>query len=142
MRTISLGSEAETEGVMVRVTTRYLPEQSDPSEPRYVFGYHVDVHNRSSVGVQILGRHWTIIDGDGEVHEVEGEGVVGLQPRIPPGESFHYGSFCPLRTEWGTMEGVYHALRDDGTKIDLRIARFFLVRPGEDISEGTHDIAG
>lgn len=142
MRTVSLGSEAQTEGVTIRVTPRYLPDQSDPSEPRYVFGYHIDVQNGGHAGIRILSRHWTIIDGDGEVHEVEGEGVVGLQPHIPAGESFHYGSFCPLRTEWGTMEGVYHAVRDNGTKIDLRIARFYLVRPGEDIAEGSSDIAG
>lgn len=129
MRTVSLGSEAVTEGVTVRVTPRYLPDQSDPLEPRYVFGYHIDVQNGGGVGIQILSRHWTIIDGNGEVHDVEGDGVVGLQPHIPAGETFRYGSFCPLRTAWGTMEGVFHAQRDDGGRVELRIARFYLVKP-------------
>lgn len=126
MRTEGLGSTTVTDGVTVKVTPGYMPDQSDPGEPRFVFGYHVDVENAGALGIRILSRHWTIIDGNGDIHEVEGDGVVGLQPHIAPGESFRYGSFCPLRTEWGTMEGVYHAIRDDGTRVELRISRFYL----------------
>ncbi len=131
MRTESLGSTTVTEDVTVRVTPVYMPDQSDPGEPRFVFGYHIDVENAGPHGIKILSRRWTIIDGNGDVHEVEGDGVVGLQPHIAPGESFHYGSVCPLRTEWGTMEGVYHAIRDDGTRVELRISRFYLAREPE-----------
>jgi len=126
MTAARLGSETVTHDITIRVTPSYLPDQSDADEPRYVFGYHIDVINQGRVGITILSRHWIIIDAHGDVNEVEGEGVVGLQPRIAPGESFHYGSFCPLRTEWGTMEGVYHAVTDDGDPLDLRIARFYL----------------
>ena len=132
MKSARLGSETVTQDVTVRVSPRYMPEQSDPEEPRFVFGYYVDVVNRGSTGVRILSRHWTIIDGNGDVHEVEGEGVVGLTPHIASGDSFRYGSYCPLRTEWGTMEGIYHAVRDDGSAIDLAIGRFYLVRESED----------
>lgn len=135
MNRTRLGSEAVTEGVSIRVTPSYLPDQSDPGEPRYVFGYHIDVTNGTGMGVQILSRRWRIIEGDGEAHEVVGDGVVGLQPHIAPGESFHYGSFCPLRTEWGTMEGEYLARWDDGRRVELKIARFYLALPRGDESE-------
>lgn len=124
-------SEQVTDGVRIRATPGYLPDQSDPGEPRYVFGYHIDVSNETSTGIQILSRRWRIIEGDGDSHEVVGDGVVGLQPHIAPGESFHYGSFCPLRTEWGTMEGEYLARWDDGRRVELKIARFYLAIPRE-----------
>lgn len=124
-----LGSHAVTEGIHVSVVPSYLPDQSDPWEPRYVFGYRVDIHNASDVPVRVLSRTWTIIDAHGNIHEVEGEGVVGLQPTIAPGQTFHYGSYCPLRTPWGTMEGQYTAVREDGQVLMLRIARFYLAQP-------------
>lgn len=132
MRGAKHGSECTTENVTVRVTPRYLPEQSDPSEPRYVFGYHIDVRNNASEGIQILSRRWLIIESDGEAHEVEGEGVIGLTPHIAPGESFHYASYCPIRTEWGTMEGAYIARWDSGRQTELTVARFYLAVPRSD----------
>lgn len=123
------GSEATTQDVQVRVTPSYLPAQSDPDEPRFVFGYHVDIHNGSSRGLTVLSRRWVIIDGDGDRREVDGEGVVGLQPHIGPGETFHYASFVPLKCAWGTMEGEYHAQWDGGEPVTLTIGRFYLARP-------------
>lgn len=125
------GSHAVTEGVRVSVLPVYLPEQSDPDEPRHVFGYHIDIYNGSETSIRVLSRFWAIIDAHGSLHEVEGEGVVGLQPTIAPGETFHYGSYCPLRTRWGTMEGHYVAVREDGRIVLLKIARFYLATPSE-----------
>lgn len=131
-----LGSEAVTTfegggagGVRVRVRPEYLPEHSDPAASRYVFGYRVRVTNESAEPVTLISRHWMIVDGDGDRHEVQGDGVVGRQPRLEPGEAFDYASFCPLETRWGTMEGVYHMRCDNGAMFDATVARFFLVAP-------------
>lgn len=121
-----LGSEAVTAGIRVAVTPAYAPERSDPSAPEHVFSYRIRISNEGADPVQLLSRRWLIVDALGRRHEVEGEGVIGQQPRIEPGQAFEYESWCPLRTVWGTMEGFYVMTRDDGTTFEARVARFYL----------------
>lgn len=123
------GSDITTAGVRVQVTPRYLPQQSDPEGGKYLFAYSITLTNDTARAVQLRSRRWLIVDADGEAHEVEGEGVVGQQPVIGPGQSFAYTSFCPLPTPWGTMEGAYTMRDEDGSTFPVRIARFYLVSP-------------
>ncbi|MFM9827614.1 MAG: Co2+/Mg2+ efflux protein ApaG [Sphingomonas sp.] len=120
---------AETRGVVVRVSTSYLAEQSDPRRGRWFWAYHIRLENEGDVGVQLLTRHWIITDGRGARHTVEGEGVVGEQPLIPPGGSFDYVSGCPLTTPTGSMQGSYHMIAEDGTAFDVAIPKFTLIAP-------------
>lgn len=115
-----------TEGVRVAVSPSYLPEQSNPEAGQYTFGYRIRITNESPWRMRLVSRRWLIVDADGERREVEGEGVIGQQPDLPPGESFTYSSFCPLSTPWGTMEGSYTMLREDGEPLEVRIGRFYL----------------
>ena len=131
--TRELGSEVTTRGFRVTVRPSYLPEQSGTAEAwqgrRYVFAYQVRISNEGSVRAQLLSRHWVIVDAEGERHEVRGEGVVGHQPELAPGESFEYSSYCPLSTPWGTMEGEYLLVDEFGERFEIEIARFYLVAP-------------
>ena len=128
----SRGSEQATSGIRVLVQPSYVAEQSDPSQNRYVFAYRVRIANETAGRVQVLAREWQIVDGDGERNVVKGEGVVGQQPVIGPGQVFEYSSFCPLVTPWGTMEGFYSVETQDGELLEVPIARFFLVAPVPD----------
>jgi ApaG protein len=130
------GSVTITEGVRVAVSPSFLPEHSDLEEGRYVFAYRVRLTNESEHRVQLLSRHWLIIDGDGERSEVDGEGVVGQQPVIEPGQSYSYSSFCPLQTEWGTMEGWYTFRDLTGREFRVEIGRFFLAMPQDAVTNG------
>ena len=121
------GSEAVTDGIRIQVSPRFVPETSDPVGGRFNFEYHVTITNEGGEPVTLRHRHWRIVDGDGEAHEVEGEGVVGQQPTIAPGARFEYQSFAPLMTHWGTMEGAFTFERGDRSAFDARVARFFLV---------------
>jgi ApaG protein len=121
-----LGSETVTHGVRVTASPRYLPDQSDPARPHHGFSYAIRIANEGDVPVTLLSRRWRIIDANGAAEEVVGEGVVGRQPRIAPGGSFEYSSSTSIRTRWGTMEGEYTFRRDDGQRLDVRIARFYL----------------
>lgn len=120
---------ATTHGVTVRVAVSYFAEQSDPAAGRWFWAYHVRVENGSAKTVQLLGRAWTIIDGRGGRHEVQGEGVVGEQPLIAPGASFDYVSGCPLATPTGAMTGRYRMVAEDGGRFDVAIPRFPLIGP-------------
>lgn len=120
---------AETQGVVVRVSTSYLAEQSEPRRGRWFWAYHIRLENAGEVSVQLLTRHWIITDGRGARHTVEGEGVVGEQPLIPPGGSFDYVSGCPLTTPTGSMQGSYHMIAQDGTAFDVAIPKFTLIAP-------------
>ena len=122
-------SSALTQGIRVRVQSHYLPEQSLPSDDRYVFAYTITISNESTFTAQLRTRHWIITDGRGEIEEVKGEGVVGEQPRLSPGQSFQYTSGCVLTTPIGTMQGSYRFWRDDGTYFDAQIAAFSLSLP-------------
>lgn len=119
-------SDVTTAGVRVRVAAQYVPERSDPSGGEYVFVYRVVVTNDSDQPLRLLSRYWLILDAANERREVRGDGVVGQQPLLAPGESFQYMSGCPLSTSWGSMEGSYRMQRLDGSEFDVRIGRFFL----------------
>lgn len=119
------GSVTLTNGIRIAVAPEFAPERSDPSIGRYFFVYRIRITNESERRVKLLTRYWMIVDADGARHEVEGEGVVGQQPEMGPGESFEYSSFCPLPTPWGTMEGRYTMATGDGT-FDAAIGRFYL----------------
>ena len=113
----------------VDVATRFLDDQSAPEDGRYVFAYTIRIHNRGRVPAQLLRRHWVITDANGKVQEVEGEGVVGEQPWLRPGEDFEYTSGAVLETDLGTMHGSYHLVADDGTRFDAPIPAFTLTVP-------------
>jgi ApaG protein len=118
-----------TLGVTVRVSVSYLPEQSEPRRGRWFWAYHVRIENEGEQTVQLLTRHWIITDGRGARHTVEGEGVVGEQPLIEPGNSFDYVSGCPLATPTGAMQGSYRMVGEDGETFGVEIPRFTLVAP-------------
>ena len=120
-------SDTLTEGVRVQVYPGYVPEQSNPELFRFSFSYRVVITNEGDRKVKLLSRHWLIINSDGGEENVDGPGVVGYTPELEPGESFEYASHCPINTPWGTMEGSYTMIRDDGTKFDAAIGRFYLV---------------
>jgi ApaG protein len=120
---------ATTDGVTVRVSVSYLPEQSEPERGRWFWAYHIRLENEGDESVQLLTRHWVITDGRGARHSVEGEGVVGEQPVIEPGASFDYVSGCPLATSSGAMQGTYRMVREDGAIFDVAIPRFSLFAP-------------
>ncbi len=113
----------------VDVRTEYLDEQSDPARDRYVFAYHITLSNTGQIGLMLLSRHWIISDGNGDTRVVRGEGVVGKQPRLQPGESFKYSSGAMLETPVGAMEGSYSLLADDGEHFDSTIPAFTLAMP-------------
>ncbi len=115
--------------VVVKVTPQFIAEQSSPEEQRYIFAYRVNIENKSTQAIQVISRHWIITDGDGQVQEVRGLGVVGQQPLIPPGQGFEYTSGCPLPTPVGTMEGTYYCVDEQGVPFELPIERFVLSVP-------------
>jgi ApaG protein len=119
-------SDVTTNGIRVGATAYFLPEESDPDQRKYVFGYTIVVKNDGDEPAQLMSRHWVIIDALGRREDVEGPGVVGKTPHLNPGEAFKYQSFCPLRTEWGTMEGTYTMKRDDDTTFEVNVGRFYL----------------
>ena len=117
---------ATTEQVEVSVRPVYLPEQSDVFARRFVFAYFVRIENRGEIDVQLLRRHWSIRHDGGRVVEVEGEGVIGQQPTIAPGESHAYSSFCVLEAMEGAMEGTYLMQRPNGSRFRAQIPLFHL----------------
>lgn len=119
-------SERVTEGIRVQVASEFRPAESDPDHRVYLYRYRVRVSNEGSAAAQLLSRHWVIKDALGERRDVRGDGVVGAQPTLEPGESFEYDSNCPMPTDWGTMEGSYEFQRPDGTRFKAEIGRFFL----------------
>jgi ApaG protein len=121
--------EATTHDVTVRVAVSYLAEQSAPTSGRWFWSYHIRLENGGARSVQLLSRHWRILDGRGALHEVRGEGVVGEMPLIAPGSSFDYVSGCPLSTPTGSMEGSYRLVDEDGQAFDVAIPRFPLAGP-------------
>ena len=122
-------STATTESIEVTVRSIYLPDQSSPAVGRYAFAYHVRIANHGEAPVQLRSRHWIIVDGAGEKQEVRGDGVVGEQPRLEPGERFEYTSGCVLKTPHGAMHGTYQMVREDGPRFAAQIAPFSLAAP-------------
>lgn len=122
--------EAVTRGIHVHVTPRYLADESEPESRRYFWAYTVRIHNGGDARVQLLSRHWQIVDGNGRFEEVRGDGVVGEQPVIDPGAAFEYTSGCPLTTPDGTMSGSYRmALLATGETFEAEIPAFALTSP-------------
>jgi Uncharacterized protein affecting Mg2+/Co2+ transport len=115
--------------IEVQVEPNYLPDQSVPSEDRYVFAYTVTIRNAGSVPARLISRHWIIADANGQEREVRGEGVVGEQPYLAPGDDFRYTSGAVLETPVGSMRGSYRMLADDGIAFDAPIAPFTLAMP-------------
>lgn len=115
----------------IEVDTRpaFLDEHSDPELGRYVFAYHITIRNSGTTTAQLTHRHWFITDGNGKTDEVHGEGVIGEQPVIAPGESFTYSSFAILETPVGCMEGRYDMRAEDGTIFTAHIPLFSLFIP-------------
>jgi len=119
-----------TDGVKISVETQYQPEYSNPASEHYMFAYKINIENLGDYTVQLMRRHWDIFDSNGTRREVEGEGVVGLQPVIEPGESHEYISGCNLKTDMGSMKGEYQMLRlIDNTTFDAHIPEFYLIAP-------------
>ena len=113
----------------IDVQTTYLDDQSEPGRDRYVFAYTIRIRNTGRIAAQLLGRHWVITDANGKVEEVEGEGVVGEQPWLRPGDDFTYTSGAVLETQQGTMHGNYAMVADDGTRFAAPIPPFTLTVP-------------
>jgi ApaG protein len=116
--------------IRVDVETNYLEEQSDPRERKFVFSYTITVRNEGSVPAKLLARHWIITDANGKVQEVRGDGVVGEQPHLKPGQGFRYSSGAMIETPVGAMQGCYQMMADDGSRFDAPIAPFRLAMPG------------
>jgi ApaG protein len=118
-----------TDGITVRVVTNFLEDQSVPAQARWFWSYHIRIENHRDDPVQLLSRHWKITDGRGGISHVDGDGVVGEQPLLNPGNSHDYVSGCPLPTPSGMMEGHYRFIRVDGSTFLVEIPRFRLVAP-------------
>ena len=118
-----------TYDIRIRVETAFIPEQSTPDDDQYVFAYTITITNRSTVPVTLVRRHWIITDANNNVREVRGDGVVGEQPHLAPGQSFKYTSGAILETPVGCMEGSYSMVADNGVEFDAPIPAFRLSKP-------------
>jgi len=122
-------SSAVTNGILVTVRSQYIPERSSISGKQYAFAYTVKIANQGAVTTRLESRHWIITDAIGHIEEVRGPGVVGVQPRLRPGESFEYTSWCVIATPSGEMRGSYQMVTDAGGSFDADIAPFRLGMP-------------
>ncbi len=122
-------NETDLNKIRVDVETRYIEDQSNPEQNYYVFAYTITIQNKGRQSAQLLTRHWVITDSNQKVQEVRGDGVVGEQPLLKPGEQFVYTSGTMLETEIGTMKGSYQMLADDGSHFDAAIDEFVLSTP-------------
>jgi ApaG protein len=116
-----------SQGIRVSVEARYLSDESEPEKSKYLFAYEITIENEGHAPAQLVARHWVIKDAFNGIEEVRGEGVVGQTPLLEPGESFCYSSYCPLRTEYGTMRGTYRMVRPSGEEFDAVVAPFALM---------------
>ncbi len=127
--TVSNTYAETTRAITITVEPYYLDEQSEPSEGHFVWAYHVRIENNGGKTVKLLTRHWRITDSLGNVKEVRGDGVIGEQPVLTPGESFEYTSGTPLGTPSGIMAGSYRMETDEGRSFDVVIPAFSLDSP-------------
>lgn len=116
----------ETDGIEVTAFPQFVPERSIPHSDYYFYIYHIQIKNNSTATMQLLSRHWIITDGKGRTEEVKGDGVVGEQPVLKPGETYSYTSSCPLATPTGNMRGTYFMQGVEGRKYGVKIPLFFL----------------
>jgi ApaG protein len=122
--------EQETRNIVVRADPHFLEAESEPAEGRYVWGYTIEIENRGPALVQLLRRHWRITDGRGVSQDVRGDGVIGKQPVIEPGEAFRYTSACPLSAPSGWMVGAYSMVEvETGEPFDIAVPAFALDSP-------------
>ncbi|NGY06532.1 Co2+/Mg2+ efflux protein ApaG [Solimonas terrae] len=123
-------SDTVTRGIRIIVKPRFVAEQSDPEAGHWLFAYHITIRNEGDETVQLLNRHWVITNGEAQVDEVRGPGVVGYQPVLGPGEEFQYSSGCPLSTPVGTMHGEFDMMVVEGKqRFDAKISPFRLAVP-------------
>lgn len=122
-------SSAVTNGILVTVVSEYIPERSSLSSRQFAFAYTVRIQNQGDAAAQLRSRHWIISDSNGAIQEVRGDGVVGEQPMLQPGQHFEYTSWCVIATATGTMRGSYRMVRPDGDVFDAEIAPFRLGLP-------------
>jgi ApaG protein len=115
--------------ITVEVETDYIEGQSEPENERYVFSYTITIRNEGGEAAQLLSRHWLITDANGNIQEVTGEGVVGEQPHLKPGEGFQYTSGAMITTPVGSMQGTYQMITDNGNEFDTEIPAFTLAIP-------------
>lgn len=115
--------------ITVDTNTSFITSSSDPDAARYVFAYTITIENKGNVGAKLLNRHWLITDSNGKTQEVHGEGVIGEQPYLKPGEKYQYTSGAVIETSVGAMQGSYEMLDDDGEKFDAVISTFSLSIP-------------
>ena len=119
----------ERYNIDVKIETHFLERESDVTSNRYVFAYTITIQNKGLLSAQLISRHWIITDSNEKVQEVHGEGVVGEQPFLQPGESFCYTSGTLIETPVGTMRGSYQMLAEDGCSFDAEISEFMLLAP-------------
>lgn len=119
----------KTYDIQIMVKTSYIAEQSIPEQDRYIFAYTITITNNGLIAATLMRRHWTITDANNKVQKVNGDGVVGEQPYIVPGESFQYTSGAMLETPVGCMQGSYEMIADDGVEFDASIPVFSLSLP-------------
>jgi ApaG protein len=128
--TAEVAAPGKPHRIRVDVSANYVGEQSKPEEGHYAFSYTITIRNEGQVAARLLTRHWVITDANGKVKEVRGEGVVGEQPYLLPGQGFRYSSGAVLETPVGAMQGSYQMVGDDGSHFDAPIAPFTLAMPG------------
>lgn len=113
----------------ISVSVQYVESESKPEANYYFFSYKIHITNTGNAPAQLMSRHWIITDSHGQSEEVRGAGVVGLQPKINPGQNFEYESVCPLSTASGSMKGFYQMLSSEGETFDIEIPEFYLIAP-------------
>lgn len=113
----------------ITTTVHYVESESQPESNFHFFSYKIKISNVGNTTAQLMSRHWIITDGQGQTEEVRGPGVVGLQPKINPGQSFEYESACPLNTSCGAMKGSYQMVAEDGQSFEVEIPEFYLIAP-------------
>ncbi|MGZ3742885.1 MAG: Co2+/Mg2+ efflux protein ApaG [Pseudobdellovibrionaceae bacterium] len=121
--------KTRTPHIQVAATSYYVPAESRPEQNYHFFSYKIRITNTGSCPAQLMSRHWFITDGQGRTEEVRGPGVVGLQPKIQPGQTFEYESACPLNSSSGTMKGSYEMASEEGHKFNVEIPEFYLISP-------------
>ena len=126
---MNTGQTLQQYQITITPQARFIAEQSDAGAGRYAFAYTITITNTGSVAAQLISRHWIITDGNNMEQEVRGQGVVGAQPKLKPGESFEYTSGSVLATPVGTMRGSYQMVAEDGTRFDAEIPEFALSAP-------------
>ena len=122
-------AEATSHDFQVTAISKFVPEHSNQEIPIFFFAYWITIKNQGITSAQLLNRYWHIMDADGRVNEVRGEGIVGAQPLIDPGKSIEYNSFCPLPTNFGFMKGHYEMQGEDKNTFKVEIPQFHLATP-------------